>query len=477
MAEGTKPTVAIAWVHSDDGPKQNFFDSLWAMRDWDSAHDNVIKRKLEMRAATLGLVDARNRVAAQILDPESGCDWLLWIDTDMGFEPDALDRLLAVADPVKRPVVGGLCFVQRQYAHDGMNGFWTRPTPTLWDWQENSEGGSGFLYVPIYPVNAVMRVAATGSAFILIHRSVFERIAEHEVERDGEAVKLGPVWYNQTPAPDGQLLGEDMSFCVRCALVDVPVYVHTGVRTSHYKAQWLQEVDHWRRYEAPPATERTAVIVPVLRRPQNAAPFMASLRASTGLATVYAIADQDDPETVEAWRAAGAEVIVDNVVTFAKKCNLGYRKTSEPWLFIVGDDVKFHPGWLDHAQHVADVFKEAQVVGTNDFGNQAVMRGEHATHMLIRRSYVDEVGASWDGPGVVCHEGYRHWFVDNELVAAASLRRVFQPALGSVVEHLHPLWGKGEDDEVYNLGRIAAVQDEALWQERLAAHVPVAVES
>src|SRR5690606_39990369 len=38
-----------------------------------------------------------------------------------------------------------------------------------------------------YPVNTVVRCAGTGSAFILIHRSVFERIEADQ----------GPVWYDR----------------------------------------------------------------------------------------------------------------------------------------------------------------------------------------------------------------------------------------------------------------------------------------
>lgn len=455
-----KPRVAIAFVHPDAGRVTSFEESLWALRDYDAAHDNVIHRRIKVRYGTDGIVAARNEVVAEFL-AKGDCDWLLWVDTDMGFEFDALDKLLAVAHPETRPVVGGLCFASRHVASDGMNGWWTRPQPTLFDWRDNPDGGSGFLYVPVYPVNGMFRVAATGCAFILIHRSAFEKIAD----------EYGPTWYDRTPAPNGELLGEDISFCVRCALVEAPIYVHTGVRTSHYKGQWVQEIDHWRHYEAPPATERTAVIVPTLGRPQNAEPFMASLRASSGLVTAYAVCDENDPGSAEAWRAAGAEVIVDNLVTFAKKANLGFSKTSEPWLFLVGDDVKFHPGWLDQAQHVADVFN-ADVIGTNDMGNVRVMKGEHATHMLIRRSYVDGAGATWDGAGVLAHEGYRHNFIDDELVTAAKVRGVWQMALGSVVEHRHPIWGKGDDDDTYKVGQESFDADRELFIARLAVNAP-----
>lgn len=213
----------------------------------------------------------------------------------------------------------------------------------------------------------------------------------------------------------------------------------------------------------------TAVIVPVMGRPQNAAPFMASLRASTGLTEVYVMATAGDTETVDAWEAAGAEAITaGSEVTFAEKVNIGYECSVEPWLFLVGDDVRFHPNWLANAQIVAG--RRAHVIGTNDLGNPAVMAGQHATHLLIRRSYVDEVGASWDGPKVVCHEGYRHNFVDTEIVAAAKKRGVWAMARSSVVEHLHPFWGKADTDAVYELGQSSYDADQALFDERMRVH-------
>jgi hypothetical protein len=86
--------------------------------------------------------------------------------------------------------------------------------------------------------------------------------------------------------------------------------------------------------------------------------------------------------------------------------------------------------------------------------------------MLIARDYIDEVGASWDGPGVVCHEGYRHWFVDDEIVTAARQRGVFAPALASVVEHHHPLYGTAPDDETYRRGQRHAGKDKATFIKR-----------
>jgi hypothetical protein len=113
---------------------------------------------------------------------------------------------------------------------------------------------------------------------------------------------------------------------------------------------------------------------------------------------------------------------------------------------------------------------QASVVGTNDLANARVLAGEHATHLLIRRSYVDDVGSSWDGPKILAHEGYRHNFVDDELVTAAKQRGVWQMALGSVVEHHHPVFGKADDDDVYQLGQSFWETDWELYKQRLEAN-------
>lgn len=457
----TDAVVTVVYLHGNEVP-YSWHRSLLDLIGYDLAHRQRVIRGgwMSMKAATGGIVEGRNdAVAGFLAEKDSG--WLWWVDSDMGFHPDTVDRLLAVADPVERPVVGGLCFAYKEAGPDGMGGARCAPRPTIFDWVTDGDE-VGFKGRMTYPVNELVRCAGTGSACLLVHRSVFERVA----------AKFGPAWYDRLPNPSGKgWVSEDLSFCMRAAAVGVPVWVHTGVRTSHAKMTWVAEDDYWSTAIAPPAAEPVAVIVPILNRPQNAAPFMRSLRASTGLATVYAVGDPADEETMRAWERAGAEVIcmenMDDSVpgTFAQKVNLGYEQTAEPWLFLVGDDVRFHPGWLDHAQAVAG--DRYHVIGTQDLGNARVLAGEHATHLLVRRAYVDEAGASWDGPKVAAHEGFRHWYVDDEIVAAAKQRGVWAMAMGSVVEHLHPVWGKGAMDATYELGGKSADADRALFQRRL----------
>jgi glycosyltransferase involved in cell wall biosynthesis len=454
--------VTVAYVHPNE-ITYSWHESLLNLVSHDLGHEARVARGgwLAIRCyGADGIAGARNKAVEQFL-AEKDADWLFWIDTDMGFAPETVDRLLEVADPVERPIVGALAFAQKQNAPDGMGGWETSLVPTVYDWVNLGEE-SGFLSRSTYPVNKVVRCAGTGSACVLIHRSALEKIG----------AKFGS-WYERVPNPTagGRLMGEDLSFCMRAGAVGLPVFVHTGVRTTHFKPSWLSEQDFWRQVVAEPAIEECAVIVPVMKRPQNAEPFMRSLKASTGMAKVYAVVDADDAETETAWRDAGAETLPSgkSAGTFSEKVNVGYEATEEPWLFLVGDDVRFHAGWLDHAQAVAE--DRYHVIGTNDLGPR-VLHGQDSPHMLIRRSYVDEVGASWDGPKVVCHEGYRHGFVDLEIALAAKQREVWAMAPGSVVEHLHPAWGKGETDPIYELGLSHADADKSLHYERLSVHAP-----
>jgi hypothetical protein len=447
-------TVAVAHVEPERW-STSYAKSRQSMLFYDLTGPGLIRAEFPIRYGTDGLEGARNEVVRQFL--ETDLEYLFWVDTDMGFAPDTVERLHAVADPSERPIVGGLCFMHKELGQDGMGGFDTVPRPTIFDWALVGPDAHGFTPRMWYVPGEVTRCGATGSACILIHRSVFE--------------KIGGGWYTKLPNPEtGKVMSEDISFCVRAAAADLPVLVHAGVRTTHHKDVWVSEAQYWRSNPAPPATAHTAVLVPVLNRPDNAEPFMQSLIASTGLATVYAICEADDDTTRKAWETAGAEIIDSGGGhTFAEKVNTGFDMTDEPFVFLVGDDVAFHPGWLDQAMHVANTTGRS-VIGTNDLGNPRTMSGEHGTHLLIRRSYVDEVGASWDGPGVVCHEGYAHWYVDDEIVTAAKQRGQWAPALGSVVEHLHPIWGKSANDDTYELGMGASKADEKVFRGRLKAN-------
>jgi hypothetical protein len=215
------------------------------------------------------------------------------------------------------------------------------------------------------------------------------------------------------------------------------------------------------------------VIVPVLWRTGTAGPFMASLAATGELdrVQVTVAACRSDVGALRSWASHNVQLVKvsDDRPAFAQKVNDVYRQTEAPWLLLVGDDVEFIHGWLDAALTVARE-AGAQVIGTNDGGLQA--RGEMSPHPLVSRTYVDERGASWDGPGVVAHEGYRHNYVDREILQAAQERGVYAFASGSLVRHLHHGLGIANVDSTYEVGTMHLQADKALWRSRVEGEHP-----
>lgn len=241
--------VVLAYVCSNE-VAYSWHRSMVQLAVFDGRVNQRLGRDLELvhalRYGTGGLIQARNQAVYDFLHEFTDAQWLFWLDTDMGFPADTLELLLAAADPVERPIVGALCFSQQEIESDGLGGRRTQPTPTVYDWI-TVDGQSGYAVRWDYPRDTVTQCHATGSACVVIHRGVLERIAE----------KFGPTWYDRIPNPStGQLFSEDLSLCVRAGALDIPVYVDTRVKTTHLKSVWVSEESYVRERVALALQER-----------------------------------------------------------------------------------------------------------------------------------------------------------------------------------------------------------------------------
>lgn len=192
-----------------------------------------------------------------------------------------------------------------------------------------------------------------------------------------------------------------------------------------------------------------AVLVPMLGRPHRVEPLLESLTDTTDQAHVLFLTSPEDIEVHEAIAKTGCErldVEWQPTGDYARKINTGVRATNEPLLFLGADDLRFHPNWLERA--VEKIADGVGVVGTNDLCNRRVTSGQHATHFLVTRAYVEWHGTI-DEPGKALHEGYVHEYVDDEMVGTAKARGAWAFAADSIVEHLHPMAGKAPMDELY----------------------------
>lgn len=183
--------------------------------------------ELGLQAHAAQIDEARNKLARSMLD-DSEAEWLFVVDADMGFDHDIVERLVRAANPDDRPVVGGLCFGQKT---DGAGTFHSRRfriIPTIFSMYE-TDTEVGFVPMLDYPRDDLVECDATGAACLLIHRSALQRVRD----------TYGDRWFSPLEVPKGAdgrtRFSEDMSFCLRLKAAGIPLYVHTGIQTTHDK--------------------------------------------------------------------------------------------------------------------------------------------------------------------------------------------------------------------------------------------------
>lgn len=215
------------------------------------------------------------------------------------------------------------------------------------------------------------------------------------------------------------------------------------------------------------------ILIPVLGRPHNVKPLLASLRVTKTPYRAVFICSPGDTAQIEECEASGVETWTvawpAGSGDFAKKINWAFPKTDNEWIFQGADDIRFREDWDRQALRVAER-TGALVIGTNDLHNPQVKRRISSTHTLFARRYITEQGGTVDGNGLVFHEGYDHNFVDVEFCTTARRRGVWASAPQSIVEHLHPHWGLADRDATYLKGERHTARDHRLYNRRMGIH-------
>lgn len=246
------PGVVVAYIHSaETSPYFTRSLSLTRAADVYASDMGLRQRRIVNEIeewSSANVSDARNKLTAQFLDARTADgatvgDWLLWVDADMQWGPDAVDRLMESAHPTERPIVGGLCFGM---AHDEL-------VPTIYQLARTDEGELCTYRVASYERDSLVRCVATGAAFLLVHRSVLEAMRE---------AKFNPAfpWFQETQMGD-RPCGEDITFCLRAGQLGFPVFVDTRVKIGHHKSQLLTE-DVYLKQAPPPLDDRVGLVIP-----------------------------------------------------------------------------------------------------------------------------------------------------------------------------------------------------------------------
>ena len=139
--------------------------------------------------------DARNKLVDKAI--RSGCTHILFIDSDMQFEEDAINKLIAH----KKEIVGGL-YYKRQLPK----------TPNFMIEQD------GKLLIPDEIPESITKVFMVGTGFMLIDLKVFEKIT--------------PPWFF-FGVVNNKMLGEDTFFCYQAKKAGIDVWLDPNIKLSH----------------------------------------------------------------------------------------------------------------------------------------------------------------------------------------------------------------------------------------------------
>lgn len=230
--------VALAWIF----PSQTSGWFTWSVADL-LRYDGMGARHIcqpdgGFIALSSGprVAEARNIVVDRFALQYPKAEWLLFVDSDMTFEADLVEQLVAVADPVERPIVGALAFMAAG-DHRGVRA-------TIYK-EVKTESGIFVNLVDDYPRDQLVKVGATGGAGLLIHRNVLGAMNQPWPKGFGtlQDGTLNPYpWFSEGLVnPDGKPLGEDVAFCRRAWALGIPTHVDTRIKMGHMKTYKLDE--------------------------------------------------------------------------------------------------------------------------------------------------------------------------------------------------------------------------------------------
>ena len=148
--------------------------------------------------------NARNNLARQAIKAEA--DWVLWLDSDMVFGPDLLQRMLAVCTENDIDFLTAICF-RRKPPY----------TPCLFDRLEKTENGASYTALLSVP-DGRFKVGGCGFAGVLMSTDVLLSVATRFEGRMFD------------PLPG---FGEDVSFCWRARQCGYDIWADSAIEMGH----------------------------------------------------------------------------------------------------------------------------------------------------------------------------------------------------------------------------------------------------
>jgi hypothetical protein len=153
---------------------------------------------------------------------QNKADWLLWVDSDVVINPEGFLKLWNQKDKDERPIMTGVYFTTDNPEEPLMV-----PMPTIFNFivGDGDEGGFGLTRVHPLPKDKLIQVGAAGMGYVLMHRSVVDRIRK-EMPDTQMFMEMGR---------GTKFIGEDIYFFALCEKAGIPLWCDTSVTAPHMK--------------------------------------------------------------------------------------------------------------------------------------------------------------------------------------------------------------------------------------------------
>lgn len=214
MSKIEKNSITVGWI--DNGATEGAFTASIAQLLLGAQKYDL---KINGFVRSVGSQIGRNR--QKVIDlwyKSKSSEWLLFIDSDIVFTPEDVQKLLHFSDKNKRPVVSGVYFISFDREVSIME-----PTPCIFNLDEKKENLKRLSEIP---VDSLVKVDVTGLGFCLINRSAITKL-----------IKISPKesFFYEYARRDGYFLGEDVTFFIKLKKTGIQAYAHTGVLLKHIK--------------------------------------------------------------------------------------------------------------------------------------------------------------------------------------------------------------------------------------------------
>ncbi len=205
-------TVSIAWC--DNGN----VDGKFMHGVTNVIIDSGVKFESTIRSGGNQIARQREHVIRYWYE-QNKSEWLLWVDSDIVLSAEKFLRLWNKKDKDKHPIITGVYFTSKNPEEPLMV-----PEPTVFDFVES---GDVIAIKPIHPLpkDKFIKVAAAGMGFVLMHRSVVDKIIE----------AVPDVAMFMEAGTEKSFIGEDIYFFALCGKAGVEVWCDTGATVPHIK--------------------------------------------------------------------------------------------------------------------------------------------------------------------------------------------------------------------------------------------------